>query len=649
MSVLTKNARQFWDKPSEKTLKNLNLKDVKILINKLSILLENSSTPQEQQYVNYNLSSLKQYYIQLKQKQPYFYISLQYEKDNIKNYLQEDPDDSDTDSDTKSWKSGESKTKPESIKKSLKDFDIRKEIQDLSEIKITKEDARKYVIGTIVGHFVGDALGLPSSYEPFAKFNGTFVIPEFSEFYGFKGKKGVLGQVSHVTESAMALIYSYIGGYKLPKAIDQYADLIGSQPPFINKDKSMYVIMSKIFPIEDTFFNKKEREYETIYQDLFQNTLEISKMSPGDLALFKQIMRGNDEKNKLLAEVDQLQREQKKTTHTNQKISDKVREIKRLNEEENFMNKTMDLQTKDKIEKFNKLKFAKFYKSNQCLERAYPLAFIDNNVEFITTDCKITDPNPVAIIMVEIYCRVIRINIALGGLRDEAGDLVYPIKKEITKRVNSYMNKYLEYEIQKIGEKAGEGKTQEEINMTNLKKEYILVQKIFMDATKDGSNPAKENNWKKYYRQELYGAFFFAFYVYTNFNSYTEGIEYVIVNSRFGVELNKFLVEQDDILRKSKYPVFGDVYSQFRKNINFANSNAAVAGALLGSLYGLDDMMMEKNMKININTVLGSNTALGDFRRPEKWSINPQNLELLSKIIAENFIESSDEIKGIER
>ena len=92
-------------------------------------------------------------------------------------------------------------------------------------------------------------------------------------------------------------------------------------------------------------------------------------------------------------------------------------------------------------------------------------------------------------------------------------------------------------------------------------------------------------------------AFYCAFWALFNFDDYRTAIDAVIVHSRRG------------------------------KTVGDTDTNACIAGALLGAYYGYEEMCKNKRTKKEIDVMLSADPSLGDVPRPEKYLMNRSNLD----------------------
>lgn len=96
-------------------------------------------------------------------------------------------------------------------------------------------------------------------------------------------------------------------------------------------------------------------------------------------------------------------------------------------------------------------------------------------------------------------------------------------------------------------------------------------------------------------------SFYCAFYSLLNFNSYKEGIDAVMfLDPHFNKSINKY-------------------FGIKTRGETDTDTNACIAGALLGAYYGIMDMCDDPTTKQNLNILIRTNPNDGDIKRPEKF------------------------------
>ena len=201
--------------------------------------------------------------------------------------------------------------------------------------------------------------------------------------------------------------------------------------------------------------------------------------------------------------------------------------------------------------------------SNGALMRAYPLAFIDElelelELDIIRTDVGITNPSELVQAAVFAYITAIKMAIS-GNTKEEIKDVVR----------NMHMDKPLSVAF----EQACKGE--------------------FRDVT--------------HCRGHVVHAFYCAFWGLFQFDNYKSAIDAIIsLSPEEGVPA-KFC--QSGKWKKKEVRV-GDT-----------DTNAAIAGALLGAFYGLDEIRSDPVTNDNIQVLLKCDSRKGDIVRPKKYSM----------------------------
>jgi len=122
------------------------------------------------------------------------------------------------------------------------------------------------------------------------------------------------------------------------------------------------------------------------------------------------------------------------------------------------------------------------------------------------------------------------------------------------------------------------------------------LRKAFDDAIEDRPrNIAESRGWVAH-------AFYAAFWCLRNFDNYHEAMRGIILHSTQG-------------------RLRGDT-----------DTNAAIAGALLGAYYGIDHLCANRQTCENLRVLIRADTTTGDIPRPEKYHMNLHNFILLGRI-----------------
>ena len=195
--------------------------------------------------------------------------------------------------------------------------------------------------------------------------------------------------------------------------------------------------------------------------------------------------------------------------------------------------------------------------SNGALMRAYPLAFVEGTA-IIKLDTEITNPSELTYNAVYVY--VIAIKMALHG----------ETKKNIKKKIKKLI--YFD-ELNFAFEQACNNQ--------------------FRDVTKC--------------RGHVVHGFYCAFWGLFQFDDYKSAIDAIIcLTSKPNIK-PKF-IESGQC--KKKDIVVGDT-----------DTNAAIAGALMGAYYGLEKLNEDDITRYNISTLLSCDTSKGDIIRPKEYEI----------------------------
>jgi ADP-ribosyl-[dinitrogen reductase] hydrolase len=118
------------------------------------------------------------------------------------------------------------------------------------------------VKGIIIGHALGDALGAPVEFYPYAHFTGRLDTPIIRYTRAYGKQVSDIGQVSDDTEMAIVLLKTIMNGYTKEKAVENYMrwannnyDNCKGKSPFMGKNtrnlfvapKSTYALYKKRF------------------------------------------------------------------------------------------------------------------------------------------------------------------------------------------------------------------------------------------------------------------------------------------------------------------------------------------------------------------------------------------------------------------
>ena len=313
------------------------------------------------------------------------------------------------------------------------------------------------ILGMILGHALGDALGAPSEFRPHQPYRKTLEPIKRNKMYSGR-QECALGQVTDDTEMSMALLYSMASGkFSKDLAVLEYMEWANSGCPFMGKNT--------------------------------RNLLKGVKTLNGYVSRRKKF-------------IEEISPES-------------------------------------------------WTQSNGCLMRAYPLAFAPT--ENAKIDCDITNPAPICVEAVQLYCEAIRML-----LRDE--DM---------SSIDGYMVSTLSHG-----------------DLVNA----------YTDAKEN-----KERNIREM-RGWVAHAFYCGFWALLNFDNYKTAVDSVILHSVQGT-------------------MVGDT-----------DTNAAIAGAMLGARYGLARMADETGVGALLNDLVGCNPDLGDCPRPKKYWMSLENILELARI-----------------
>ena len=120
--------------------------------------------------------------------------------------------------------------------------------------------------------------------------------------------------------------------------------------------------------------------------------------------------------------------------------------------------------------------------------------------------------------------------------------------------------------------------------------------------------------------------FYCVFWGFTQFDSYQTAINAIICLSP----------KQGEIAQICKHKRDGPV------KLGDTDTNAAIAGALLGAYYGVLNMCNDPTSKQNLRVLLHANPNLGDIKRPRRYTMNGHNFKKLVKIALTLYLENLD-------
>ena len=203
--------------------------------------------------------------------------------------------------------------------------------------------------------------------------------------------------------------------------------------------------------------------------------------------------------------------------------------------------------------------------SNGALMRAYPLAFVDDlDPEIIRTDVGIT--NPSELVQAAVFAYITAIKMALSGnSKEEIKDVVRNIQ--------------MDEPLSIAFEQACNGE--------------------FRDVT--------------HCRGHIVHAFYCAFWGLFQFGNYKSAIDAIIS-----------LSPEEGVPAKICEP---GKWKKKEVRVGDTDTNAAIAGALLGAFYGLGEIRSDPVTNINVEILLNCDSRKGDIVRPKKYSMASINLE----------------------
>tara|TARA_Y100000389_G_C17416032_1_gene493758 strand:+ start:495 stop:1604 length:1110 start_codon:yes stop_codon:yes gene_type:complete len=222
--------------------------------------------------------------------------------------------------------------------------------------------------------------------------------------------------------------------------------------------------------------------------------------------------------------------------------------------------------------------------STGCLMRSYPLAFVNNDA-IAETDTRITNPSDIAVEAVKVYVYAVRMAI-LGYSKEQ-------IKAEVAQK------------------------------LTNPK----LVEVYRKAVNNEFVNVTDNRSWLGY-------SFYCAFWALFNFDNYKDAIDAVICLSP---DSGKKAYICDKSLTKKAY---NELKKQRPKLVGDTDTNAAIAGALLGAYYGLISMCKDNNLKEDFRILIHADTRDGRIIQPLKYYPNWTNFKSISTDALILFLKS---------
>ena len=231
--------------------------------------------------------------------------------------------------------------------------------------------------------------------------------------------------------------------------------------------------------------------------------------------------------------------------------------------------------TKPKVKSYEN-RFDKYYpdekskedsQSNGALMRSYPLAFVEDT-DIIKIDVAISNPSSLTHESVMAY--IVAIKMALKG--------------ETKETIKSHVK-------------------------TILKNELLI--EVYLDACNNKFRDVTTN------REHVIHAFYCAFWGLFNYNDYKTAIDAIICLSPNENTPAKICVK-GAALKKNKVKL-GDT-----------DTNAAIAGALLGAFYGLKMIQVNVTTRENIETLLDCDPNKGDIKRPPGLILNREKLKQIT-------------------
>ena len=123
---------------------------------------------------------------------------------------------------------------------------------------------RDKIYGIILGHALGDALGSPVEFYPYAHYTGILDTPiiKYNRYYGKQVSD--IGQISDDTELAITLIKTIMNGYTKEKAVinymlwanNNYEKCKGKAPFMGNNTRNLFVAPKTNYKLYENRFNK---------------------------------------------------------------------------------------------------------------------------------------------------------------------------------------------------------------------------------------------------------------------------------------------------------------------------------------------------------------------------------------------------------
>ena len=126
-------------------------------------------------------------------------------------------------------------------------------------------------------------------------------------------------------------------------------------------------------------------------------------------------------------------------------------------------------------------------------------------------------------------------------------------------------------------------------------------------------------------RGHLVHAFYAAFWGLFNFSDYKSAINAIIC-----------LGPSPDSPAKIAVP------GKWKKNeviVSDTDTNAAIAGALLGAYYGYSNMLNDPINQENIDVLLSCNPNEADIKRPVRYVLNTENLDMMVNLSSKLYVE----------
>jgi ADP-ribosyl-[dinitrogen reductase] hydrolase len=221
--------------------------------------------------------------------------------------------------------------------------------------------------------------------------------------------------------------------------------------------------------------------------------------------------------------------------------------------------------------------------SNGVLMRGYVLAFI--KPEVVARDVSLTNPSQIAVQAVEIYTSAIRMAL-MGFTKQEIMD--------------------------------------ESSNMITHE-----VLRTAFDSARNNQfrNVTQSRGWVTH-------AFYCAFWGFANFDNYASAVDAIIC-----------LSPEDGVPAKICKRQGVRSYRLVEKSLGDTDTNAAIAGALLGAYYGIRGMCADPVTTANMQVLIRTDPGLGATPRPDRYTMNWNNFLTLSGI-AYNLFKQNFGIPG---